>query len=239
MAAEELKSLLDLQALDTAIDQHRHRRATLAERAALDDLDRRRELTVAALGEAVVARDEVSGRQEALESELGGAERRSAEVSRRLYGGEVSASRELQAMSDELDSLKARVSAIEDQLLEVMEEREPVDALAGRHESELAVIEAEREAAAAALAAAEAAIDAEIAELERQRAEAETRAPAALLPQYERLRSRLGGVAVARLVGDRCDGCHLTLPATELDRIRHLPAGQLVTCDQCGRILAT
>jgi predicted nucleic acid-binding Zn-ribbon protein len=44
-------------------------------------------------------------------------------------------------------------------------------------------------------------------------------------------------VAVARLVGNHCDGCHLTLPAMELDRIRHLPEDELVTCEQCGRIL--
>ena len=48
---------------------------------------------------------------------------------------------------------------------------------------------------------------------------------------------RFDGVAVARLVGSHCDGCHLTLPAMELDRIRHLPEGELVTCEQCGRIL--
>ena len=239
MAAEEQQALLDLQALDTSIDQTRHRRATLVERSALEDLERRRQQTRAALDAAAAARDEVAGRQEVLESELAGAERRSGEVSRRLYSGEVSASRELQAMSEELESLKARVSAIEDQILEVLEEREPLDALADGHESELAGLDAERDAATAALAKAEAAVDADIAGLEAQRQEVAARVPPSLLPQYERLRSRLGGVAVARLVGNRCDGCHLTLPATELDRIRHLPPGELVTCDQCGRILVT
>lgn len=239
MAAEELQALLDLQALDTSIDQNRHRRATLVERTALEDLERRRQQTRDALEAAAAARDEVAGRQEVLESELAGAERRSGEVSRRLYSGEVSASRELQAMSDELESLKARVSAMEDQILEVLEEREPLDALVGDHESALAGLDAERDSAAAALATAEAAVDSEIAGLEAQRQEVVARVAPSLLPQYERLRSRLGGVAVSRLVGDRCDGCHLTLPATELDRIRHLPHGELVTCDQCGRILVT
>lgn len=239
MAAEELAALLDLQAIDTSIDQNRHRRATLVERSALEDLERRRQETRAALDAAATARDEVAGRQEVLESELAGAERRSGEVSRRLYSGEVSASRELQAMSEELESLKARVSAIEDQILEVLEEREPLDALVGEHESALAELDAERDSAAAALAKAEAAVDADIAGLEAQRQEVAAHVEPSLLGQYERLRSRLGGVAVARLVANRCDGCHLTLPATELDRIRHLPPGELVTCDQCGRILVT
>jgi hypothetical protein len=57
------------------------------------------------------------------------------------------------------------------------------------------------------------------------------------MPTYERLRQRLGGVAVALLVGSSCGGCHLTLAAGEIDAIRRLPPDALVTCAQCGRIL--
>jgi len=44
-------------------------------------------------------------------------------------------------------------------------------------------------------------------------------------------------VGAARLVGDRCDGCHLTLPSVEVERIHHLSADALATCPQCDRIL--
>ena len=239
MSAEDLQALLELQSFDTSIDQHRHRRATLAERAALEEIEHRIQQTRAALDQAVAARDEVAVRQEALESEIAAAERRSGEISRRLYGGEVSASRELQAMSEEVDSLKARVSAMEDQLLEVLEEREPLDAQVNGRESDLDTLDSERAAALAALAEAEAVVDSEVEELEAKRGKATAGVPESLLAQYERLRSRLGGVAVARLVANRCDGCHLSLPATEIDRIKHLQPGELVTCDQCGRILVT
>ena len=39
--------------------------------------------------------------------------------------------------------------------------------------------------------------------------------------------AHLGGVGAARLVGDRCDGCHLTLPSVEVERIHHLPGGHV------------
>jgi hypothetical protein len=61
--------------------------------------------------------------------------------------------------------------------------------------------------------------------------------PASLVSTYERLRTRLGGVGVARVVGNHCDGCHLTLSAVELDHLRHLPPGEVATCEQCSRIL--
>ena len=58
-----------------------------------------------------------------------------------------------------------------------------------------------------------------------------------LLAEYERLRRELGGVAVARLAGTSCGGCHLSLSAVEVDRIRKTPAGAMVHCEECGRIL--
>ena len=237
MSTEDLQALLDLQAVDTSIDQHRHRRQNLPERASLAEIDRRIAAARENLSAAAAVRDEIGARQAAVESELAATELRSKEVSKRLYGGEVSASRELQAMSDELDSLKARASGLEDQLLEILEEREPIDSQVASQETALSQMDREHETCSSALAAAEEVVDAEVGVLVRGRQEAVSRVPQSLLAEYERLRSRLGGVAVARLVGNRCDGCHLTLPATELDRIRHLSAGELVTCDQCGRIL--
>jgi predicted nucleic acid-binding Zn-ribbon protein len=45
------------------------------------------------------------------------------------------------------------------------------------------------------------------------------------------------GQGAARLVGNTCQSCHLTIPATEVDRIRHAPDGIVAYCDNCGAIL--
>ena len=237
MSTDDLQALLDLQHADTHADQLKHRRETLPERTALVDIDHRIGLADVARAKAVSARDLVADKQRELETDLAASEDRAAAVSRRLYSGEVSASRELQAMAADVEALKARSSELEDSILEVLEELEPLDKELSETETALAVLGTERQGAASALAAAESVIDAEIAEVESERAEIAPRVPESLLRTYEQLRSRLGGVAVSRLVGSRCDGCHLTLPATELDRIRHLQAGEMVACDQCGRIL--
>ena len=60
---------------------------------------------------------------------------------------------------------------------------------------------------------------------------------AELLAAYEDLRVELGGIAVARLVGSVCGGCHLGLSAVEVDRIKKQPPDALVRCDECGRLL--
>jgi predicted nucleic acid-binding Zn-ribbon protein len=189
------------------------------------------------LESVTASRDALEVRQLEAENELAATEQRAAAVSKRMYSGEVSASRELQAMSHDVDSLKDRASALEDQVLAILDEREPVDQQLAELTNRARDLARRRADLLRELQDAETVIDSELVEVEGRRADAAARIPASLLTTYDQLRSRLGGIAVSRLVGNSCDGCHLTLPATELDHIRHLPPGELVTCDQCGRIL--
>jgi uncharacterized protein len=237
LTTEDLRSLLALQDIDTAIDRDRHRRANLPERAEVTAVDQKINEMRAEANEAVAARDAVARRQGAIEEELATTEERAAAVNRRLYSGEVTASRELQAMAADADTLKARASHLEDEVLEILDEREPFDRRVADLAASITDLAGRREEASRVLAVAESEVDRELAELAARREEAVAAVPPALLATYERLRPRLDGVAVARLVGDHCDGCHLSLSATELDRIRHLPPGEVATCEQCGRIL--
>jgi predicted nucleic acid-binding Zn-ribbon protein len=188
-------------------------------------------------GELEAARADLGARQAAAESELAATEQRSAAIDRRLYGGEVSASKDLQAMTAEIAHLKERASHLEDSVLEVLEAAEPVEAELAAVVGELDALAARRAEVAARLAEAASAIEVELAELGTGRDKAAALVPGPLLATYERLRTRLGGVGVARLVGNHCDGCHLTLSAVELDMVRHLAEDEVYTCEQCSRIL--
>jgi uncharacterized protein len=237
VSAADLEALLALQDLDTHIDQERHKQAHLPERQELVQLERQMGQWQAARSEVASQLAEVASRQDAAERELKATEDRIAQVNTRLFGGTVTASRELQAMAADVEGLRKRASELEDRALALMEEREPFDAQVAELDRQLAEDGARQADLEAKLATAEAEIDADIVALEGQRPKAAEAVPGQLLSTYERLRARLGGVAVARLIGGRCDGCHLTLPAVELDRIRHESAGTLEYCEQCGRIL--
>lgn len=237
MTAPDLLALLRLQDLDIALDQARHRRAALPQRATLERLDGQATELMEALSQVDVARGELGVEQKRLENELATAEHRIAEIDRRLYGGTVKASRDLQALATEVDLLRRRVSDLEDRILALLEEGQPLDQQAGSFQAQLDGLAEERGKWAQALDEADTVVAGELAQFEMQRAAAAAAVPASLLSEYERLRARLGGIGAARLVGSRCDGCHLSLPATELDRVRHAAADQVVHCDQCGRIL--
>ncbi|MBA2751155.1 MAG: hypothetical protein H0U41_02815 [Actinobacteria bacterium] len=232
-----LETLLKVQERDTAIDRLRHRRATLPERSALSVLDDRVAGLEARITEITARSEAVAARQSQLESEVGTLEARIKEIERRLYSGTVSASRELQAMSAEVASLKRRRSSVEDEVLVAMEEGEPLSRQLETLDAERDQLDAESEGLRAVLVEAEVTIDAEITTESTARAAAADAVPPELILTFEGLRARLDGVGAARLVGSSCSGCHLVLPSAELARVKKEPPDALVFCDQCGRIL--
>jgi predicted nucleic acid-binding Zn-ribbon protein len=140
-------------------------------------------------------------------------------------------------MAHEIESIKTRVSTLEDHALEAMDEREPLDASVAELDERDAGFVALAAQLTAAIAAAEVEIDAEVARETEARSAAAASVPDDLLAEYERLRGRLGGIGAAKLEHGTCMGCRMKLPATELDRIKHQSPDELVHCDQCGRIL--
>jgi len=232
-----LDDLLVVQEHDSAADRLRHRLETLAERARLVEVEGTMASLGAGRGEVGGRREEVARRQQRVEDELASLETKIKDLDRRLYSGTITAPRELQAMQADVQSLKRHQSELEDQVLSAMQDAEPLDAELGRLDEQLAELESEAERLRQTIAESTESIDAELAAESEARSTAAAAVPPDLMSQYERLRSKLAGVGAARLVGNSCGGCHLALPATELDRIRHQPPDTVVMCDQCGRIL--
>jgi predicted nucleic acid-binding Zn-ribbon protein len=232
-----LDDLLVIQDLDTTLDQLRHRRSTLPQLAALAAL--RRDLAA-----AVAARDEVAGRLHALRSAQKEAEDhaslledKAAAVHTAMFDGTVVAHKELEALQDEHESLQHRQAEFEDRALELMEEAEPVEEELERCGSEVARLESEMAAVDADLVVAQAEVDVETDRVRDERTAATAAVPDELLEVYEPLRDGLGGVAVARLLGARCEGCHLEIPSAQLESLRRAPVDEIVRCPECLRIL--
>ena len=234
---DALHILLEVQGLDTQADQLTRRRSTLPQRAELaalgaevGGLEARRSTTGARASQ--LGRD-----QKRLEDDVATLEAKAAGTDRQLYSGTVTAPRELQALQDEAASLRRRIGALEDQLLVVMEDLEPVAAEVEELDEALAAAAARAEGLRAVVAAEERAIDDELAQVRTSRAALVGDVPADLVARYERIRARAGGVGIARLDGHRCTGCHLELPNREVDELRRAPADQVVLHEECGRIL--
>lgn len=229
--------LLRVQDHDTAADRLRHRRQNLPELAELracEDELARLETTLAQVGANAA---EAARLQRRVEAELALLESKVSELDAKLYSGAVTVPRELQAMQTEGDAMRQRRASLEDEVLEAMGARETLDEQLGELESRRAELDREGARLRAAVAEGQAAVDRDLAAALAARQEAAAAIPADVTALYEQLRAHLGGVAAAPLVNGRCGGCHLALPATELDRLRKEPVDALVRCEQCERIL--
>lgn len=234
--SDALEVLLQVQEHDTTVDQLRHRRATLPARAELAEVEAATARLEARAAEARGRRGELADRQAALEAQIEQSRRRREEIERRLYQGQAAA-RDLQVMDDEMRQLARHITELEDRELELMEAIEPLDGELQAAEVERDALDARARALRADIASTEAELDAEIGQAAGERDALAAAVPSELLSRYERLRAKLGGTGAARLAGNACTGCHLTLPAMEVDRIRRAPPDEVITCEQCGRIL--
>ena len=229
--------LLRVQEHDTAADQLRHRRRTLPELGQLAAVEEELSRLEATLDQARARAAEAERAQRRLEDELSLVEAKVAELDAKLYSGAVTVPRELQAMQAEGEALRRRRAALEDEVLEAMEVRDPLEAEVAALERRRGELDGEGSRLRAAVAEAQALIDRDLEAEVDARTTAAAAVPPDLTALYDQLRARLGGVAAAPLVNGRCGGCHLALPATEVDRLRREPPDALVRCDQCSRIL--
>ncbi len=237
MIDDQFQRLLSVQDHDTRIDQLRHRFDTLAERAALVAAQQACQQIHHQREAKQVQRLELQRNLKRNEDEIAALEDRVKRENDRLYSGEVTGTRELLTLQEEVNGLRTRCSEMESDALELMEAIEEIEAEVVGLETNLKAADGEVANAHQQLAEAEAVVQAEIEQENAARSTAATDISEAALTSYEGLRTRMGGVAVARLRNGTCEGCHLALSAMELDRLRHAPADEVCYCEECGRIL--
>lgn len=231
-------ALLAVQDHDTHTDQLIHRRASLPARAELEQSMAELSKLEQRATEVEAARLELARSQQRLEDDIASINDKAAQHDKTLYSGTIGNPRELQAMQDEIASLKRRVSQLEDQALELMEQIEPLDADLARLASERSALDDRASSLRAQIAEDEVAIDDELVGVRAERSSLVADVEPDLLAEYDQLRPHSGGIAIARLVGGSCGGCHLSLSAVEVDRIKKLPPEEPAHCEECGRLLA-
>jgi uncharacterized protein len=232
-----LDDLLDVQALDTKADQLAHQRANLPQREELVAARAARDVADQQAGVVRGRLHDLRSRQKALEDEASLVEDKAADIDRKLYDGSVQAHKELEAFQEDHRLLKARQAALEDGAIEVMEAAEPIEVELGALEGAVADRDADIVRLTDEIAAAERDLDAQLAQVHSEREAAAGGLPAEVLEEYEPLRRSMGGVGAARLLGARCEGCHLEIPSAQLEAVRKAPPEAVVTCPECGRIL--
>jgi uncharacterized protein len=232
---EELMQLLELQKVDSAIDRLNARVRNLPEQAELEALEESLNALERGAGETQAQLNEVSARQRKLDNEIDSVERKVKMEEARLNSGDVSSARELSSLAAEVESLKRRLAKFEDEDLEVMEEVERLEKQMSAQSDQIDRLREEIELATRMRDQAGRKVAEELEAARPRRAHWASRSTPELLALYDELRAAKGGVGAAALSGSTCLGCHMQLPAQEVERLRRSPG--VLKCEECGRIL--
>lgn len=227
----QTQALYDLQQVDTEIREKKQRLGEVL-RAQKETA----EIAAARQNVAELEKDlhAARGRHKDLTLETGTLVEKIQASEKRLYSGKVTNTKELTDLQHEVESLSRRRDALETEVLEALMTVEGLEATLREAQSGLDGLLAQWAASVAMLKDEQQALAIRVVQLGQLREQRAGRIAPQLMRIYDRLAAQKNGVAVARLRGNQCLGCRVTVPA---DRIRAAEKDELVYCDSCGRIL--
>ena len=228
----DLEHLIELQNLESAIEEARRRIAAHPQRVA--DADAR----LAQANEAVdAAKQRLKASQEARRDQ----EKEAATYQSRLskFKDQLSAvktNREYQAMQHEIETAQKELGVVEERVLEGMMEADALTADVKKAEQTLAARQKEVDAEKKTLAEELATVQAALTEATEKRTARVGSLPPQLIALFDQVARARKGVAIATATRDGlCSACHVRLRPQVFQEIRR--NDQIIQCFSCNRIL--
>lgn len=226
------EALWSLHLLDVAIAE----RQAAAEALAADPQAAQKLVELRQRLESLRSRaQQVRSAQRTAELELQSLREKRQRLEGELYSGRLNP-RELVNLQRELDLLARQYLQLETWILEQMEEAESVERELEDLDAELQDLEASYRMVVEERLARSRALQAELHTLQQRREAQAACMDPALVERYERLRQRLHP-PVAKLVGDACGACHVSLAPAFRERLRARRDPGSLPCPACGRLL--
>jgi predicted nucleic acid-binding Zn-ribbon protein len=227
-----VQQLYQLQLLDSEVDKTNQQLAEIASRLgeseALKQAKTQAEAAEKQLRQAQATMQNLNLEVQSLTQKI-------AQQEKTLYQGKTLSPKEATNLQDEIASLKRRQGQREELLLEAMVGAEEAEQQLEQMRTRLAVIQTGWQSDQERLAEQQAALKNKLNELKQQRPVMVKVIDADDLEEYEELRPRKAGRAVALIKDGICLGCGV---AASSSRIQHARAGtELIYCGTCGRIL--
>lgn len=229
-------TLLEVAQIDKRLTQLEFQRSHMAEAVALNDANANaRDLHVKAVelaSELVELQEQVTKAEIDVEQ----VESRMAKDRSLLDSGSITDSKQLIELQHELENLSKRLVELEEIEFEALSQVEDFKRTLKEVEQETVNAEQVLHDAKDRLERAVASLDAELKELQNQRDLCLSNLDEALKSVYLKIKNDRG-IGAAKLLGSKCDSCHLELRGAEFSDIKKLPVTALVRCPECTAIL--
>ncbi|HTL41882.1 MAG TPA: hypothetical protein VL294_10460 [Pseudolysinimonas sp.] len=226
--------LLELQALDTRLQQLGHRAASLPEAAALVTLTAEREQQQRIVAEQLGAWEDAQAELKRTEADVAVVDARIARDTERLQAS--SSVKDVAALEQELAALARRKSDLEDIELAVMESAEEREQTLSAGRAELESLDQRIADAQTARDTALAGLETERAQVAGQRVALAGRIPDDLLALYEKQRARYG-VGASLLRGGVSLASGVALNSSDMAVVRAASAYDVLLCPDSNAIL--
>mgnify|MGYP001227254753 FL=1 len=173
--------------------------------------------------------------QKATKLEADSQKERSESLNSQLYGGEVTNPRDLESLEREASNVLVIVEQQESALAEITVKVEEAQTKKSKLESKLDEAKAAWEIRRTELQESLKELNAEKTGFEGRRSKMTESLDPSTLQRYEALRKSKGGLAVAKVERGLCQGCRMSLPTHQQQRVRS--GRQEVLCSSCGSLL--
>lgn len=227
----QVASLINLQSLDTQLDQLHTRLKEIESRLSEDDAIRAAESALLAARQAL---EEWQHKHSEIEQERLQLLTDADAAEEALYSGSIHNPRELNELQAKLEELRERHTKLEGPLLRAIEQLEKCQEDVTSDEEQLVSLRSSLSIESVALNEEKATITNEAQEIESEIGLARSNIEGKHLVAYDALRKRLGAVAVAKLNEDGCSVCGVDLTMTQVKEIKR---GGILACPTCGRLL--
>ncbi len=161
--------------------------------------------------------------------------RRLGTQEQRLYSGTGVNSKDLNALQQEVQRLRAQHHRQEEAVLEVMDTTETLQETVQNRLRELQKAEEDWQKESVVLVGRREQLEARQQETQEKRTQMAATVPADLLQRYDTMRKAKQGRAVSKVEQGSCQWCRVILTPSELQHVRI--SSELQTCTNCGRIL--
>jgi predicted nucleic acid-binding Zn-ribbon protein len=234
-AAEQQHSLADVVEIDAELARIGYRRAHLPQLQRHGEVQAEHRAASDRVAALQLALEDIETQVKRFESEIDAVRQREDRDRSLLDAGRADA-KQITDLQHELETLHRRQASLEDSLLEVMEQREQLQAEQSRELATINTLQADLAAVEEGRDEAFADMDKTTEERNQRRTELLGGIDDELVALYERIRSSTG-VGAGVLQGKRCGACRIELDRGELARISAAADDDVLRCPECRAIL--
>jgi len=229
----DVAKLYELQKIDTTATKVRRRLGQL--KSLLTESD---DLKAARSRSELLEQEQQQwkSKQQSAELEMHSLTGRIKESENRLMGGQVRNPKELEALQSSIEALQRQHGLVETLSVEALLQAEELVGQVATARDQLQHLQTSWASSQTELTEEEAKLKRGYLFLKKQRETLTEGLDKALLQQYEDMRERKAGVAVASIENEVCSACNVKIPSGVLSTLRS-QSDRLVTCPSCGRIL--